>query len=433
MFGRHRHHGHHHHGRHRRPPMRLRRRIFMWFGAAIMVSGIVAVVLGRWVSEGVWGQDWKRAERFASGEVARVWADAAEREAFLDRVSSSFDVSIQLTDAQGLLIGTRGKPCTGKSWKLPVAEAGVVLGQARLCPNESRARDLALILPLLAAGALLWGASGRIAHRLTRSLTKVVRVTQEIGEGKLDARVHLDCRAPDEISTLSLAINDMAVRLERQLKEQRMLLAAVSHELRTPLGHLRILTDIARERGVTPKTLDEIEAEIHEIDELVGQLLARSRLDLTALSDTPVELGELARRAGERAGVPAEKVVVEGGPHALRGDPTLLLRALANLVDNAKKHGGGLDHLRVERQGEEVLVTALDRGPGLRPGEEQRVLEPFYGKQENGMLGLGLALVDRIARAHGGRAIAENREGGGARMGLVLPLSREGADGAPAA
>ena len=61
------------------------------------------------------------------------------------------------------------------------------------------------------------------------------------------------------------------------------------------------------------------------------------------------------------------------------------------------------------------------------------VLEPFYGKQENGMLGLGLALVDRIARAHGGRAIAENREGGGARMGLVLPLSREASDGAPAA
>ena len=104
-----------------------------------------------------------------------------------------------------------------------------------------------------------------------------------------------------------------------------------------------------------------------------------------------------------------------------------------HLVDNAKKHGGGLDHLRVERQGEEVLVTALDRGPGLRPGEEQRVLEPFYGKQENGMLGLGLALVDRIARAHGGRAIAENREGGGARMGLVLPLAREGSDGAPVA
>jgi two-component system OmpR family sensor kinase len=94
----------------------------------------------------------------------------------------------------------------------------------------------------------------------------------------------------------------------------------------------------------------EIEAEIYEIDELVAQLLARSRLDLTALSDAPVELGELARRAGERAGVPAEKVV-EGGPHALRGEPTLLLRALANLVDNAKKHGGGLDHARGRRCG----------------------------------------------------------------------------------
>lgn len=410
---------HRHHQR--RVPTRLRRRIFLWFGAAIVISGAAAFLMARALADGNWSADLRRAQAFATGEIARVWDDPSAREGLLDRVVTGFDVNVRLTDPSGVELAVRGAPCAMKSWSIPIERAGQLLGYAQVCSTRHPTGKLAFFLPFLIAGGLLWAASGRIAHRLTRSLGALVRVTQDIGDGKLDARAHLDCRHPDEVTTLAASINDMATRLERQLKEQRMLLAAVSHELRTPLGHLRILTDLARERGVTPKTLDEIESEITEIDDLVGDLLARSRLDFTAVSAAQLDAAELARRAAERSGVPAEKVVVEGGPHPLRGDPTLLLRALANLFDNAKKHGGGLDRLSIVREGADVVFTALDRGPGLPPGEESRVLEPFYRRQENGMLGLGLALVDRIAKAHGGRAIAENREGGGARVGLAIP------------
>jgi two-component system, OmpR family, sensor kinase len=114
----------------------------------------------------------------------------------------------------------------------------------------------------------------------------------------------------------------------------------------------------------------------------------------------------------------------------LVGDATLLGRALANLLDNARKHGQGAEALRLfEREGQ-LAFCVEDRGPGLLPGEETRVFEPFYRKdrggeaREAGSLGLGLALVRRIARAHGGDTFAENRPGGGARVGFTL--RREG-------
>ncbi len=414
-----RHREHHH----RHIPMRLRRRIFMWFGATIVISGLVALSLAHALSDGAWSSDIRRAQGFATGEVERVWDDPVARDGLIDRVVTGFDVNVRLTDPAGVPLSERGGECASKTWTAAIERAGQILGYAHVCSTRSPVGKYVFVLSFFVAGGLLWAASGRIARRLTNPLGALVRVTQDIGDGKLDARANLDCRHPDEVTTLATSINDMAARIERQLKEQRMLLAGVSHELRTPLGHLRILSDMARERGATTQTFDEMDAEIKELDDLVGQLLARSRLDLISMTATPLDGAELARRAAERSGVPTDKLQIEGGPYPLRGDPTLLLRALANLVDNAKKHGGGLDRLQVAREGDEVVITALDRGPGLPPGEEARVLEPFYGRQENGMLGLGLALVDRIAKAHGGRAIAENRAGGGARVGMAIPAT----------
>ncbi len=87
----------------------------------------------------------------------------------------------------------------------------------------------------------------------------------------------------DEVGEIAEAVNDMAVRIERQLSGQRELMAAVSHETRTPLARLRVLVELERSKPEDPKRLDAIEAELIEIDSLVGQLLARSRLDFSAL------------------------------------------------------------------------------------------------------------------------------------------------------
>jgi len=277
----------------------------------------------------------------------------------------------------------------------------------------------------------LWIAAGRIARRISRPIYELTRAAQDLGQGNFAARASLGHGSVGEIAVLSSAFNEMAVRLERQLTEQRELLAAVSHELRTPLARIRLLVEIARQASVTPATLDDIEREAIEIDTLVGELLASARLEFQAVTRKPLEGGEVARRALERAGEDPGKLAPPASPLPFVADPTLMARALANLIDNARKHGGGLDGL-VVRAGANaneptVVFEVSDRGPGFAPGDEERAFDRFYrGGAEpghHGSLGLGLALVRSIATAHGGRAEAANRPGGGASLTLELPVS----------
>jgi signal transduction histidine kinase len=236
------------------------------------------------------------------------------------------------------------------------------------------------------------------------------------------------------MAVLSRAFNDMAGRLEGQLTEQRELMAAVSHELRTPLARIRLLVEIARQGRLDPRTLDEIEREAIEIDTLVGELLASARLEFQALAARPLEAGELARRALERSGEDPGKLSMTPPSIPFAADPTLVARALANLVDNARKHGGGLDRMQVTTRAGTVVFEILDRGPGFAPGEETRVFDRFYRGENggaHGSLGLGLALVHRIAEAHGGSARASNRPGGGACLTLELAIDPPAAIGRP--
>lgn len=162
-------------------------------------------------------------------------------------------------------------------------------------------------------------------------------------------------------------------------------------------------------------------------------LLANSRLDFAAVQPTVLDAAEIAQQAVERTGVDPSKLVVETGASgaslSFRGDPTLATRALVNLLENAERHAGGVARFRVHREGDFVVFDVEDDGPGFLPGEEARVFEPFYKNPRNPSesarsTGLGLALVQRIATAHGGAVHAENRadrgEHGetGARVGI---------------
>jgi signal transduction histidine kinase len=275
----------------------------------------------------------------------------------------------------------------------------------------------------LAAGVIvLSAASGAIAWRITRPLIMVIRAARDLGDGKLDTRLDAGMHG-GEVRVLAVAINDMAAKIQQQLADQRQLLAAVSHELRTPLGHMRVLVEMARDGGGVGGSvpggrppLDELEQEILVLDDLVGRLLASSRLEFGNLDRRMLDLGELVTDAATAAGVAPEAIEAIGDVRA-PVDPTLFRRAVANLLDNARVHGKGAVAVRIERRAGQVAIEVDDAGPGVpadRRADAFRAFVPSTG----GGLGLGLALVSRIAVAHGGGAWIGDRPGGGARVGF---------------
>jgi signal transduction histidine kinase len=239
-----------------------------------------------------------------------------------------------------------------------------------------------------------------------------IKAARDIGDGKLDARLPTHHRG--EMRILAGAINEMAERIQRQLSDQKQLLAAVSHELRTPLGHMRVLIETARDTG-DMKALGELEREVLTLDDLVGRLLASSRLEFGNLERREVDVGELV---GDAAGMDVETK----GEVRAAVDPTLLRRAVANLVDNARVHGGGAVAVRVERRGAQLAIEVDDAGPGV-PADRRADAFRAFVPSSGGGLGLGLALVSRIAVAHGGGAWIADRPGGGARVGFTVQAS----------
>jgi two-component system OmpR family sensor kinase len=310
----------------------------------------------------------------------------------------------------------------------------------RRAPRPSAAR---LLVPLVAAALALWAASRKVARWLARPLAEVADVARELGEGRLTARVALRSRETAELAEVGSAMNELAERIQHQLSAQRELLAAVSHELRTPLARVRLLAGLAEEAASDRERtqhLAALEREVMELDGLVGQLLAQSRLDFSEREARRIDAALLAARALERAGLDPASLEVEGTERHVLGDPTLLASALANLVHNALSHGGGLVRLvvwssdaprtpEVGAKGPRVVLEVHDDGPGIDPVDLERVFEPFQTGGSTagaGSLGLGLALVARIARAHGGGAFAANRAPRGSVIGLWLPAERAG-------
>ncbi|HEY4238864.1 MAG TPA: ATP-binding protein [Kofleriaceae bacterium] len=268
---------------------------------------------------------------------------------------------------------------------------------------------------------VLSALSGVIAFRLTRPLIIAIRAAQDIGDGKLDTRIDVK-RHRGETRLLATAINEMAERIETQLKDQRELLAAVSHELRTPLGHMRVLIETARDSqpGATgsEKALGELDREVIVLDDLVGKLLASSRLEFGNLDARSLDLGALVTDVATAAGVPPEAIEATGDVTAVV-DPTLVRRAVANLLDNARVHGNGAIAVRIERRAAQVAIEVDDAGPGVPADRRADAFRAFVPSRAGG-LGLGLALVSRIAVAHAGGAWISDAPGGGARVGFTV-------------
>ena len=287
---------------------------------------------------------------------------------------------------------------------------------------------IALLLASI-AGYLLAGATLRPVEAMRRRAAEI--------SATVDGRRLPEPAGDDEIARLARTLNAMLARLEAGLERERRFAAEASHELRTPLASLRAELELALRR---PRTNEELRAAIGSAAEETDRLtvlaedllvLARSDEGALRLERQPLAAGELldsvagrfAARAGD-AGVELE-VDAPAGLEAV-GDRARLEQALGNLVDNALRHGAGPVRLEAERANGSVALRVSDAGAGFADDMLPRAFERFSradGARSGSGAGLGLAIVAAIAQAHGGRASAANRPGGGAEVTLVLPVS----------
>ncbi|HSJ16769.1 MAG TPA: ATP-binding protein [Solirubrobacterales bacterium] len=285
-----------------------------------------------------------------------------------------------------------------------------------------RDEALAGIAAAFAIGAplALLIASGLGYVLASRSLAPVESMRRRAAEITLERsgeRLPLS-RADDEIHRLAETLNRMLDRIEASLERQRVFVADASHELRTPLAVLRAELELAERSG---RTRDELEMalrsaaeEVERLSRLAEDLLvvARSDQGRLPLKRERVDVGTLLSRVGERFGRRAAedgRGIAVNVPGRLDAELDVLRieQAVGNLVDNALRHGSGNVRLAARRDDGAVVVEVTDAGEGFPAGFEETAFERFtradHGRSGGGA-GLGLAIVQAIAAAHGGRA-----------------------------
>lgn len=355
-------------------------------------------------------------------------ADPEDARRVLERLGKRFDADIALRAADRSMIASVGDPLPPPE---PDRELGgwvrgargptlaIALDDGRWVvarhPRE-RMREHGmgwLAVPVLLAIAVGIGAYP-LARRITRRLERLQRQVDELGSGDLSARVEVEGR--DEVAELARSFNRAADQIEGLFDAKRSLLASASHELRTPLARIRVGIDLLA-GDARPDLRERIARDIEELDELIGELLLASRLDAPETEVRFENVDLLALVAEEAARWDAN---VTGEAVAIQGEPRMLARLVRNLLENARRHGGGSEiEVSVEAGPEGgALLRVCDRGPGVGEQERERIFDPFYrpgsadATSPRGV-GLGLSLVKQIAGHHGGSATCTPRDGGG--------------------
>jgi len=237
---------------------------------------------------------------------------------------------------------------------------------------------------------------------------------------------------------MATVFNDTLARLEASFERLRTFTANVSHELRTPLTAIRSVGEVtlqhARGADALRDGIGSMLEEVERLTRLVDCMLALARTESGNAGDSQVEL-DLAAEAGavlDLVRVLAEEKRQEitldaDGPAPVRGNPALLRQALLNLVDNAIRYtpGGGRVELRVLRTPRGARVVEVeDNGPGIPPGERERIFDRFYrattGPTAAHGIGLGLAIARGAVEASGGRLEYETTEAGGSRFRITF-------------
>ena len=258
---------------------------------------------------------------------------------------------------------------------------------------------------------------------LNRPLAALAHAADAIGA--VDDVGPLPQDGPYEIRAVALAFNRMVDRLHHIERDRATFLAGISHDLRTPLSHVRLELSMVKGR-LDDRTRRDILADLEDMNAILDNFIdfARAEMDEPC---SPLNLSELADECAERvkkSGARVELQLAELPLLDLR--PLAMHRLINNLLSNAVRHGGGDLVMRTAVDRGDVVLSVLDRGPGIAPADAERMKQPFVHKDESRGgapgAGLGLAIADRIARLHGGRLDLLQRHGCGLEARVTLPI-----------
>jgi len=288
-----------------------------------------------------------------------------------------------------------------------------------------------LLAPLLLLGAAL---SVLVYAGIKRGLAPLTRLEKQLKERSAADLTALEfTTAPREVHTLVNAINRLLAAVRRSVSQEKRFINDAAHQLRTPLAGLINQTELAlaeSDAALVKARLHKVHAGAQRSAHLVNQLLALARSG----SEVPMARVDLAQLAQDVARELSPRAIAlkvdlgyEGDPHAwMQGSATLLREAVSNLIDNALRYGVSREAgneptvtVSVRRHADHVALAVEDNGPGLSDAQREHVFERFWrGSDLPGGCGLGLALVQEIARRHGGEARVTTAPTQGFRVSL---------------
>jgi signal transduction histidine kinase len=277
-------------------------------------------------------------------------------------------------------------------------------------------QSMFLTVPLFAGlGAL---AAWLFSAAALKPLENLIAATRHVADsGDLTSRVP-QRQGTGELERLTRTFNQMLERLEGFREREVGFTRTAAHEFRTPLTAMRAQLDAQSQGWATAdEALDTARDQVERMTKLSQALLMLAREGRTELS--PIDLAELAKTIAKARGASylgLDSLLVQG-------NPILLERALENLLENASKHAPNSEvTVRLEREANKVLLSVTDTGPGIKTSALERATEAFYrapGTKAYGS-GLGLAVVDNIMKAHGGRLLLKNAVPHGLKVTLEL-------------
>ncbi|HLT01367.1 MAG TPA: ATP-binding protein [Geminicoccaceae bacterium] len=261
---------------------------------------------------------------------------------------------------------------------------------------------------------------------MTRQVRPILRLAwamEKFGKGRDVGDFRL--AGPTEIRRAGAAFNLMRKRILRHISQRTEMLAAVSHDLRTPLTRMKLELEMLGEGKATPGDVDDLRADVEEMTRVIDGYLDFARGEGQEKIEA-VELGPLLQEIADRTATPETRIEVElEQPITLSLRPVAMRRCLANLVENAARHGTRV-HVRATASNGQVWVAIDDDGPGIPEDQREAAFKPFYRldaarRPSTGGVGLGLTIARDIVLGHGGDIELTDAPAGGLRVLVRLP------------